>query len=290
MPVNHYMLANPEVDPRIRRLWNTGHFSNPAAVNANNVTDAELVNLTIDDAVVKEAVESYQKYFYDMLDTLTHQFHQRGAVIDGEIGPATDKLLDMPRCGVPEYANHQEANWPTNCRNEITVSYDFDSISAATASVAWPQALKAWVDRCELMFELKSQFSQSTRIWATDGPLPGSTLAWSMLAQNNCGARLEQRYDTTVNWSVTYLSSTIVHEVGHALGLEHINNRNAIMYPSISNITVPGEPDIAAMERLGYKRRTTPIPPPDVPTPGGVWTGELVHSGGKKVTLIGIEQ
>lgn len=288
MPVSHYMLADPHIDPRIQRLWSTGHFANPSMHEANNVTEADLPTLAIDDHVVREAAQSYQTYFVEILDSLTQQIHGRDPVLDGEIGPATSKLLEMPRCGVPEFGNRAEANWPTDCRNEITVSYDFDSINATVASAAWPQALKAWVDRIELMFDLKTQFSQSTRIWATDGPLPGSTLAWSMLATSSCNARLEQRYDTTINWSVTYLSSTIVHEVGHALGLNHINNRNAIMYPSISNITVPGEPDVAAMVQLGYKRRTTPVPPPPGPTPGGLWTGELKSVEGQRITLVGV--
>lgn len=41
----------------------------------------------------------------------------------------------------------------------------------------------------------------NTHVWATNGPLPGSTLAWSMLANGSCSQRAEQRYDTTVRWN-----------------------------------------------------------------------------------------
>ena len=257
----------------IQLLFHYGHFRNPAN-RANgvswNVHPEDLAHLDVSHPAVQEALLSYQTFFADTLDPLTQQIHGRGVFLDGIIGPATEKLMEMPRCGVPEFANKEEANWPTTCRNEITVSYEFDSINAILAAAAWPQALKAWVDRCELMFDLLPAFSNSSRIWATDGPLSGSTLAWSYLAQNDCGARLEQRYNTSVNWGLSLLSSTIIHEVGHALGLDHINDRNAIMYPSITDVTEPQEPDIAAMERLGYKRRTTPLPPDD---PGPlVWT------------------
>lgn len=45
-----------------------------------------------------------------------------------------------------------------------------------------------------------------THIWATLGALPGSTLAWSMLATGSCGQRAEQRYDSLVTWNKTKIN------------------------------------------------------------------------------------
>ena len=150
---------------------------------------------------------------------------------DGIVGPITSSYLMAPRCGVPDFAGGPEkAQWPTSCQ-DVTVSYDFDQIDSGIAEQAWLQALIKWNEVCGINLNLTDQRGQ---IWATDGPLPGSTLAWSFLANDSCNASLEQRYDTTISYTVGFLAKIILHEVGHALGLQYSNRRADILYPSIS--------------------------------------------------------
>lgn len=266
------------------RLWDWGHFANPAYPDCRNVlTREEALKLTPKDYLAIQAARSYQEYFADILDNANRVHHHRALITDGDIGPATQWLLNRPRCGVPEFGNEQEANWPDDCRREITVSYNFDqlNVDAATIRKAWELALASWEAVVDLKFQIQDTFSTGTRIWANDGPLPGSTLAWSMLAQNNCSARLEQRYDTLVTWHLEFLQSTICHEVGHALGCQHLRTRQSIMYPSITDVVTPQAADIQQMVQLGYQRRTGPAPPPPGPPvpPGpeikGLFVGQI---------------
>lgn len=283
--MDHFMLDTPEVDPRIRRLWNWGHMP-------KGVTEADLHVMNIHDEPVKEAAKSYQEFFSHDLNSLCKQIHNRLCNPDGDIGPATEKLMSIPRCGMPDFANHEEARWPDQCKDKLTISYFFDVINADLSARCWAHMIKSWSDAIEMGFELKPQFSQNTHIWATDGALPGSTLAWSMFAQGTCSQRAEQRYDTTQRWDFNLLAGTMVHEVGHALGMGHLNTRSAIMYPSIVGHIVPQKPDLDYMVRLGYKRRTSPPPPSEPPPPAPLptlWSGVLTNSTGHTITLAGVQ-
>jgi hypothetical protein len=47
---------------------------------------------------------------------------------------------------------------------------------------------------------------------------------------------------------------TLAHEMGHALGIEHINNPQAIMFAKTNNITNPSEDDLASLAEVCRKR------------------------------------
>lgn len=276
---------DPAIDPRVSKLWDYGHF------HETDVKKSDLKKLKVTDKPSKVAIASYQGFMSDDFHTLAKQFHGRLGDVDGVTGPATDTLIEMPRCSVPDFGVSMEAKFPDSCVNAITISYLFDSIAKDVADRAWKHALKAWSAVIEMGFDLLDSFTHSSHVWATDSALRGSILAWSMLNVGRCAPH-EQRYNQLVRWEWEYLSRTQQHELGHAFGMGHHNSRSAIMYPSIQPHMSPQPPDIVVMQRLGYKKRVGPPPPdddePPTPFPGG-WTGQLVNSSsGQKINLFGL--
>lgn len=251
----------------IKRLYSLGHFHNPA--HPTDVTEADLAGLQLHSPAVRIAIASYQEYFAGEFDALALQEHGRLGIADGELGPATKSLIGMPRCGFPDYpvgvmaAGAQEANWPNACRKNLKFARSFKSApgltEADTDRAFWAPA-NNWtyaLADVEMVAVNGSTSRGDARIYAGLKSLEGSTLAWSYLATNNCNDWLEQAYDTGRNWGLAYLATVASHEIGHALGLPHNRDQDALMYPSIHSRSVgrrgyPNSTDLAQAKGLGY--------------------------------------
>ena len=225
--------------------------------------------LPVDDTLTtEEACALYQANHAAVLHDDCVKIHGRGLHVDGDIGPATAAVMNTRFCNCPDImpgAVVAEANWPKPCRDNITIGWNFDAAPGLTAeetSAVWGSVKEEY----ERLFEMgvilaKGDYPQ-TRIYAALKALPGSTLAWSYLAQNNCSARLQQAYYSTIRWSFNLATGTWKHECGHAFGMNHTpGDRNSLMYPSMNGQTELNGTDIAQMIRLGYARRTTPQDP-----------------------------
>ena len=135
----------------------------------------------------------------------------------------------------------------------------------------WQEADNYWNEALNLTFVFRPDDFPQTRVYAIEANLPDGVLADQYLANNDCGSRLRGRFDNR-QWNGRLLAATIVHEHGHAIGLSHLRDPNATMYPSIHNAAVarrgkPVESDIRAAERLGYSRRIDQPTPPTPPEP-----------------------
>jgi hypothetical protein len=255
------------------------------------------------EEILADAVAEYQEFHGVPLDEDCRRLHRRGLNSDGQMGPATKGLMDSRFCDCPDpilptdrgSLPPEEANWPTACRNEITVSWNFSKapgMSAEETTGIWIKVQRDYEARFILRMPLNPEDYPRTRIYAALKALPGSTLAWSYLATGNCSSRLQQAYDSTISWSVSLATGTWKHEVGHALGMNHTpNDRNSLMYPSMNGQTTLNQTDISQMVRLGYKERTEPDPPdepddpPDDPTdPDDKLVRVWVRSGGQIYT------
>lgn len=227
-------------------------------------------------ADLPSAVALWQSTYQVELDQHSFELHHREGHPDGEIGPASARIFNGRFCNVPDFRGAEEARWPDTCAGDITVSWNFEQLPGASAA----DTREAWdwcVNMYNRLFEVQQKIDRAkfpnTRIWATLKPLPGGTLAWSFLPTGNCAFRCEQAYDSTQNWSSQVLRrGTVSHEVGHAMGMEHTpNDPRSLMYPSMNGQSELNQTDINQMLRLGYKRRTTPVPDPptDPPLPPG---------------------
>lgn len=262
-------------------LWATGNFRDPDFPEAHNVEKDELPKLTKNDEAFKAAVRSRQSYFQGEMDEFCLRHHGRLSYAtdggDGDVGVATEQLLRMPRCAHPDFRmtekddpelakffhqGPQAANWPDECRFSLITSRSFASLPGLTEEQTdgvWWASCHNWTESIEDLQMTPGEVGDlhSADFYAVLARLGGSTLAWSYLARNRCDVRLDQAYNSRVNWSVRLAATTKTHEDGHALGLEHQRDRNATMYPSINSAAesrygYPNATDIQAMERLGY--------------------------------------
>lgn len=55
------------------------------------------------------------------------------------------------------------------------------------------------------------------------------------------------------NNSVNEFVYTVAHEMGHALGMDHVADRNSIMYSQVTEVLIPSSYDLAALEKACEK-------------------------------------
>lgn len=187
---------------------------------------------------------------------------------DGIVGPITSAHMTQPRCGVPDVMAAGISQIPRSCMDHVEVFYSFNGMRATAEDIrqAWSMAVAEWNQACGINLVFVKSLSES-RIHATAGPLQGSTLAWSYLPQGNCSDRMEQKYNTSLSGR-DYLAKVILHEVGHAIGLEHSRNQLSIMYPSIQSLpfsSYPNPEDIQqVVDRYGPPADKPPQPPAEL--------------------------
>lgn len=181
----------------------------------------------------------------------------------------------LPRCGEPDilHATTEEAGlckWPhvdVSCYNAIKVS----TLSDAEVKEAYEAALQSWNDVAGI--NLHSVATERANIVSRSGLIDGNgrVLAFSNLP---CGVSasdtMNQKYDTGERWSKSFLQEVVAHEVGHAIGLNHLRAGNLMAPYATGNLIVPQKGDVAeAVARYGEPKPKAPTPPSPPPTPPG---------------------
>jgi len=188
-----------------------------------------------------------------------------GVKVDGDFGPVTATALKSRYCACPDIL---PAGAPSKWGfNDLTVWHDMQSLSDLDEVELYMEALSMWSAVTPLTFTWWAQgnsakvniFEHARRI---DGS--GKILAWSELPPANAGrnVQLEQRFDTSESWPRNLLLPTMAHELGHALGLGHLQDPDALMYPYMNGTQKPAAPDIRAIQELYGSSGPDPKPPP----------------------------
>jgi len=256
------------------KLVQYGHHLCPENYQSGNIlTEQAFRNSDINDPAVEAAVRSYQEWFAPTLDQLTLRTpefggHKRMSIADGHAGNNTIDLLSFSRCGCPDYypeeLREEQGNWPDQCRQEITTSYQMTLSGLSPSDVArlWQEADQNWQDVFDITFQFELENYPNTRIWTFRANLSGSVLADQYLANSDCGSRSQGRIDNRT-WNDVLFVTTVTHEHGHALGCPHSQDSQATMYPSITDTSMsrrgrPHASDIEIMLDIGYELRTEP--------------------------------
>lgn len=245
----------------IKLLWDSGHFWNPSSVNAPAVKHSDLQTLTMDDQEVKEAVMSYQNSDANLYP-IAQAFHGRTLIADGEAGPATRFMADMPRCPIPDHPPPPNAtffyenpdlqkavesmqaaaatgsgSWPAGCGgdpsvHEVTISYDLSNLTAKHKEW-WPD-IKARSHAAVAAVGIKLvevPVGQRANINVYGKVLGGSVIGLAQFNSQSCGDNVFCQLNPNYAPEKDMVLNLLLHENGHNWNLEHVAGN--IMNPSI---------------------------------------------------------
>lgn len=227
----------------IQKLWDYGHFRNPDF--RNNVKAEDLGKLKLSDEVVQNAIKSYQDFFAMQFNALAVVEHNRPGVVDGVIGPATIKLLEMPRCGHPDFEEFSlletgRGSWPAGCHPDWPNNHTFTvqmnksrmpSFLNDVIEPAWELCRAAYADMGIVFIREDDNNRANTYVtWERGNGWIGLAIVPRSF---RCGMRIWAKY----SWRyqprdlVNQWARLLAHEFGHNMGMGH--TRGGIMNPSI---------------------------------------------------------
>ncbi len=198
-----------------------------------------------------------------------------GLAVDHWAGPQTERSLFDPHSRVCGVADHLEMSdgackWP---QKEITWTIDgqLPRLSALDQKQAYFEAWAYWSSVCGVEPSYVANVRTANIVMGV-GRIDrgGGTLAWSELP---CGQveRVQQKYDTAETWVIDEnpqryeidLVRVACHEIGHALGIPHIDEGNLMAAAYSPQIRRPQVGDIVeAVKRYGRPRYSPSNPAP----------------------------
>lgn len=210
------------------------------------------------------------------------------------IDEATRDILARRRCAVPdiipEGAAGKSAKW---LFKDVTSAHrvSLPTIGREQVNEAWRLSVRRWTEVCGISFTVTEDWG-AANVYANSGRIDGAggVLAWSYLpSDSGRDERIEQLFDDRENWNFEFLLEVATHELGHSIGIGHINRSGNIMHPYAVGNKQLGPQDIEeAVARYGPREEPVPPQPPPQP-PGG---GSAILNGsvdGKNYVFIGIQ-
>lgn len=209
------------------------------------------------------------------VDAAITRFQQfAGLEVTGKLDRATITLMKTPRCGLPDdvAGDGRIRRYKTGSKwGKKSLTYFVEhgrDLSRQEQDRIFQKALQYWADVSGLSFskarsadtaDIKISFgsrthggsSERTCGYPFDGK--GKVLAHAFFPSDGRAHFDEDEYYTDGTSEGTNLLWVATHEFGHALGIEHSDVRNAIMYPYYTGYVADmklQEDDIAAIQSL----------------------------------------
>jgi len=171
----------------------------------------------------------------------------------GELDPVTVELMGTPRCGVRDRERERESSgrskryvlqgsrWQTKHLTYRILRYPAPGrLSNADVDEAVQQAFAMWEEVTGLTFQrlthgkvhIEIRFDRYEHGDGDPFDGPGGTLAHAYFPQFGGDIHVDDsEYWSVQSYKGTNLLQTMVHELGHSLGLSHSDKREAIMAP-----------------------------------------------------------
>lgn len=258
-----------------RLLWayRYGHAWNPAYPNLQNLDEGRVAMMNGSEADAKDLIASWQQLDLNV-ERLVTAFHGRELHPDGHVGPASEAVMAMRRCAMPDYAppanarfryanpelqkavescqRYAEAykggsgSWPLpGCdpsrRDVHSTRVNIDTSSASTHQKGILKEATGYTEKCEAEFgqAVRHVFDGNKEECETDcrfQSIPGSVIGFCYFPEpGTCAQTVTCRIDNGFNPSAITLANLLTHEYkGHGDGLQH--TRGGIMNPSIITI------------------------------------------------------
>lgn len=263
------------IDQKIQRLYELGHFFNPKVDGGRNITPDKLSLLTFNDEVVREALRSFQDMMVLDFERLSFKHHNRGALFEGELDPATLELFEIPRCSYPDYSlpgKIGNGSWPEPCQ-KAGVTFSFDPANM-------PSKYKDTFEKNILDFAIRKYAKIGLKLVRHTGSgqaniriyfksFFGSTIGMAEFNSESCSDSVFCSISSSFSPNEPTEADLLVHELGHNMNLQH--TRGGTMNPSIINQTefldwLPSDPSYNTLVRYFGGEPVDVIPPIPSPT------------------------
>lgn len=204
----------------------------------------------------------------------------------GQIDARTVEQLSRPRCAHPD-VRHDRAtpcHWP---EPQITFAQVVKLTQIAPDRVAaiYRQAWQQWADVCGIEpHEATPADVVNVLARNADGTANGfdannTILAWSELPCNaSMRTQLQQEFNDLVDWTEQMLLGVACHEIGHALGFDHISGDALMNAYYDANRLKPLAKDIAVAQEAYGPPKAAPAPasaPAPAPAPPAKLPGTI---------------
>ena len=248
------MTINDQELDRLRRfLWDTGKFRDRSKPEALNVNLADLPLLKLGDEPLHQAIQSMQEGDAN-IEPLSWLWNARRPVADGDPGPATMALIDLPRCPIPDHpplpgeafdfgdpdknqvvesyqrwaAATGQGSWPAGCHgtpgvHEVWISHDLTR-APANVKAWWPEIKRRLYASAAAMGVKLVEVpvgDPKANIRHSFKGLTGNTIGLAEFNSQQCGDNVFCYLDPSYAPNLLMVLVLILHEVGHNLNEEH---------------------------------------------------------------------